>query len=95
MLLITVVALVTAVMVSIMGTISFVGLVVPHAARLIVGVRHRLLIPASAFIGALFMIAADVISRIIVPGLAFPVGIVTALIGAPLFALLLLRQKGN
>lgn len=95
MLLITTVALVTAVMVSVMGTISFVGLVVPHAARLIVGVRHRLLIPASAFIGAIFLIAADVVSRIIMPGLAFPVGIVTALIGAPLFALLLVRQKGN
>lgn len=95
MFLITVVALVTAVMVSIMGTISFVGLVVPHAARLLVGVRHSRLIPASALIGAVFMIAADLVSRIIVPGLAFPVGIVTALIGAPLFAILLLRQKGS
>lgn len=93
--LITLVALVTAVMVSIMGTISFVGLVVPHAARLIIGVRHRLLIPMSAFIGAIFLIAADAVSRMITPGLAFPVGIVTALIGAPLFALLLLRQKGK
>lgn len=95
MLLITLVALLTAVMVSIMGTISFVGLVVPHAARLVVGVRHSRLLPASAMIGALFMIAADIISRIIIPGLAFPVGIVTALIGAPIFAVLLLRQKGS
>lgn len=93
--LITTVALLTAVMVSIMGTISFVGLVVPHAARLIVGIKHQRLIPASALMGALFLIAADIISRIIIPGIVFPVGIVTALIGAPIFAVLLLRQKGH
>ena len=67
----------------------------PHAARLIVGIKHQRLIPASALMGALFLIAADIISRIIIPGIVFPVGIVTALIGAPIFAVLLLRQKGH
>ena len=84
-------ALATAVMVSIVGTIGFVGLVVPHAARLLVGTRHRRLVPVAALGGAIFMIAADVVSRILIPGQVLPIGVVTALVGAPAFAAILVR----
>ena len=84
-------ALATAVMVSITGSIGFVGLVVPHAARFLVGTRHGRLIPASALIGAVFLIGVDVLSRIVIPGQVLPIGVVTALVGAPVFALLLVR----
>lgn len=86
-------AMMTAVTVSIVGSIGFVGLVIPHAARIIVGVRHGLLLPASALIGAVFMIAADVLSRIIIPGQVLPIGVITALVGAPAFALILSRRR--
>ena len=85
-------AVMTAVMVSIVGSIGFVGLVIPHAARLVVGVRHGALLPASALIGALFMIAADVLSRTIIPGQVLPIGVMTALVGAPAFALILIHR---
>jgi iron complex transport system permease protein len=85
-------ALMTAVMVSIVGSIGFVGLVIPHAARLAVGVRHGALLPASALIGALFMIAADVLSRTVITGQVLPIGVMTALVGAPAFALILIRR---
>lgn len=85
----------TAVMVSIVGSIGFVGLVVPHAARFLVGVRHARLVPASALIGMVFLIAADVISRIIVPGQVLPIGVVTALVGAPAFAIILIRGRAR
>jgi len=88
-------ALVTAVMVSIVGAIGFVGLVIPHAARFLVGVRHRRLIPASALIGAIFLIAADVISRTLLPGQVLPIGVITALVGAPVFAAILLKGRGG
>ncbi|WP_019171074.1 FecCD family ABC transporter permease [Pseudaminobacter salicylatoxidans] len=86
-------ALVTAVMVSIVGSIGFVGLVIPHAARFIVGVRHGRLGPATALIGAAFLIAADVLSRTIIPGQVLPIGVITALVGAPAFALILVRGR--
>jgi iron complex transport system permease protein len=86
-------ALVTAVMVSIVGSIGFVGLVIPHAARFLVGVRHGRLVPATALIGAAFLIAADVLSRIVIPGQVLPIGVITALVGAPAFALILMRGR--
>jgi iron complex transport system permease protein len=88
-------AMMTAVMVSIVGSIGFIGLVIPHAARMIVGVRHGALLPVSALIGAIFMIAADIVSRIIVPGQVLPIGVVTALVGAPAFALLLGQRRAR
>ena len=91
--LIAICALMTAVMVSIVGSIGFVGLVIPHAARMVVGVRHGRLLPASALIGAVFMIAADVLSRIIIPGQVLPIGVITALFGAPAFALVLSQRR--
>jgi iron complex transport system permease protein len=84
-------ALMTAVMVSIVGSIGFVGLVIPHAVRLMAGVRHARLLPLSALIGALFMIAADVLSRTLIKGQVLPIGVITALVGAPVFALILVR----
>lgn len=86
-------AMATAVMVSIVGSIGFVGLVVPHAARFLVGVRHARLVPAAALIGMVFLIAADILSRVMVPGQVLPIGVVTALVGAPVFALILIRRR--
>jgi iron complex transport system permease protein len=88
-------ALMTAVMVSMVGSIGFVGLVIPHAARMLVGVRHGVLLPASAIIGAIFMIAADIVSRIIIPGQVLPIGVITALVGAPAFAIILTRKRAH
>ena len=82
LLLIGTAALVTAVMVSVVGAIGFVGLVIPHAMRIVVGHRHAILVPASALAGAVFLVFADVISRVIVPGQVLPIGVVTALVGA-------------
>jgi iron complex transport system permease protein len=84
-------ALITAVMVSIVGSIGFVGLVVPHAVRMIAGVRHARMLPLSALSGALFMIAADALSRTVIEGQVLPIGVITALVGAPVFALILIR----
>nr|WP_050560645.1 iron ABC transporter permease [Brucella suis] len=88
-------AMMTAVMVSIVGSIGFIGLVIPHAARMIVGVRHDVLLPAAALIGAIFMILADILSRTIIPGQVLPIGVITALFGAPAFALLLGQKRGH
>ncbi len=86
-------ALLTATMVAIVGTVGFVGLVIPHAARFLVGPGHARLLPACLVIGAVFMILADVLSRILVPQQILPIGIVTALVGAPAFALILYRAR--
>ncbi|WP_324707917.1 FecCD family ABC transporter permease [Pseudomonas fragi] len=93
LLLISCAALVTAVMVSIVGSIGFVGLVIPHAIRLLAGTGHGRLLPASALGGALFLIAADVLSRTLIKGQVIPVGVVTALVGAPVFALILIGRR--
>lgn len=88
-------AFMTAAMVSIVGSIGFVGLVIPHAARFLVGIRHSILLPTAALIGALFMVIADIISRIIIPGQVLPIGVITALVGAPAFALILIKGRGR
>jgi iron complex transport system permease protein len=85
-------ALLTSAAVSISGVIGFVGLIVPHAMRLIVGEEHRMLLPASMLCGAAFMPAVDVIARISTAG-EIPVGIITALLGAPFFLYLLRRSR--
>jgi iron complex transport system permease protein len=92
-LLISCAALVTAVMVSIVGSIGFVGLVIPHAARLLLGTRHTRLLPASALGGAVFLVAADVLSRTLIKGQVIPVGVITELVGAPVFALILVGRR--
>ncbi len=83
----------TAAAVSISGLIGFVGLVVPHAVRLVLGPEHRLLIPASAAVGAAFVVIADLLARTIISSGELPVGIITALIGAPFFIYLLRRTR--
>jgi iron complex transport system permease protein len=80
-------------MVSIVGSIGFVGLVIPHAARLLLGTGHARLLPASALGGAVFLIAADVLSRTLIKGQVIPVGVITALVGAPVFALILVARR--
>jgi iron complex transport system permease protein len=86
-------SLITGVAVAVSGTIAFVGLVVPHMLRLVVGPDHRVLIPLSAIGGALFMVIADTIARTVVQPVEFRVGIITAFVGAPFFIFLLIRNK--
>jgi iron complex transport system permease protein len=84
------VSLLTGAAVAFVGTIGFIGLVAPHVARMLVGEDQRHLLPASAVLGALLLSAASVASKLILPGTVFPIGIVTALIGVPFFAWLVL-----
>ena len=86
-------AVMTAVMVSIVGTVGFVGLIIPHAARFLVGSGHARLLPACLVVGAIFMILADILSRVLIPQQILPIGVVTALFGAPVFALILYRAR--
>lgn len=86
-------SMLTAASVSVSGTIGFVGLVVPHIIRLIVGPDHRILLPSSAIFGAIFLLIADIISRIIIPPTEIPVGIITSLFGGPFFIYLLKSKK--
>ena len=82
---VTVVAVLTAVLVATCGIIGFVGLITPHLARGLVGTNHKRLFPVATLLGALFVIWADVLSRIIIPNAELPIGIFTALVGAPFF----------
>lgn len=75
------------------GVIGFVGLVVPHAIRLVAGPDHRFLLPASALLGAALLVAADIFARCVVSPAELPIGILTAIIGAPFFLWLLMRVK--
>ena len=73
--------------------IAFVGLVIPHIVRMLFGSDHRILLPSVALIGAIFLLLADSVSRIIIAPSELPVGIITALVGGPFFIFLLRRQK--
>jgi iron complex transport system permease protein len=86
-------AVVTAVMVASVGAIGFVGLIVPHGVRMLVGAEHRRLVPVSAVVGALFLVVADGLGRLVFAPQQIPVGVVTALVGVPLF-LVVLRRRG-
>lgn len=90
--LLTVTALITAALVSAAGAIGFVGLVLPHAARAVVGPGHRRLLPATALMGAIFLVWVDTLARTVFEPQELPVGVVTALVGVPAFALILLRR---
>ena len=79
--------------VAVCGPISFIGLVVPHMVRSITGGRHRWLLPVSAMTGALLLLVADLLARIIHPPLELPAGVLTAIIGAPWFVWLLVRMR--
>ncbi|GAI00169.1 unnamed protein product [marine sediment metagenome] len=69
------------------------GLVVPHIARLLIGPDHRIMLPASALLGAIFLILCDVLARIVIAPSEIPIGAITALVGAPLFIYLLRRKN--
>lgn len=91
--LIVVGTLVTAAAVSVSGVIGFVGLITPHAARLAFGPGHRTLVPVSAVLGAVFMVLADLLARTLIAPAEVPIGVVTALVGGPLFLWLLRRGR--
>ena len=86
-------SLITGAAVAFSGTIAFVGLIVPHALRLIAGADHRVLVPLSALGGAVFLLAADTVARTVIAPAEVRVGIVTAVVGAPFFLFLLIRHK--
>ncbi len=86
-------SLLTAAAVSISGLVGFVGLVVPHAVRLKLGPDHRLLLSASALVGATFLVIADLLARILLAPVEIPVGVITAIIGAPFFIYLLRHTR--
>ncbi len=88
-------ALLTGALVAVSGSIGFVGLVLPHAVRLLVGPGHRALLPLSALTGAVFLVWADTLARTVFEPRELPVGIVTAIIGAPVFAILLARRRSE
>lgn len=88
-------ALLTGALVAVSGSIGFVGLVLPHAVRLLVGPGNRVLLPLSALTGATFLVWADTLARTIFDPRELPVGIVTAIIGAPVFAILLARRRSE
>lgn len=86
-------ALLTAVSVSFMGMIGFVGLIGPQIMKRIVGSDHRFLIPASALLGAIILLLADTVARVVISPIVLPVGAVTSLLGAPIFFYILLARK--
>ncbi len=87
------VALLTGALVSVSGAIGFVGLILPHAVRTFTGPRHRRLLPVAALAGAVFLVWADTLARTVFTPRELPVGVVTAMIGAPLFAFILWRGR--
>jgi iron complex transport system permease protein len=85
-------SLATGAAVAVGGPIGFVGIIVPHLVRLIVGADHRLVLPASTLVGGAFLVSCDVVARTALAPLELPVGIITALIGGPFFLWLLVRR---
>jgi iron complex transport system permease protein len=85
-------SLATGAAVSVGGPIGFIGIIVPHLVRLLVGADHRLVLPASALFGAAFLVACDTVARIVIAPVELPVGVITALLGGPFFLWLLVRR---
>jgi len=85
--------LITAASVSFVGTIGFVGIIIPHAVRLIWGADHRFLLPLAVLTGAIFMILTDLLARTVLSPTEIPIGVITAILGAPFFLYLLRRRK--
>jgi len=86
-------SIIVATVVSFTGLIGFVGLIIPHISRLLVGPDHRIMLPIAAFLGGTFLIICDVIARILIAPTEIPIGAITAVIGAPLFIFLLRRKN--
>jgi iron complex transport system permease protein len=93
LLLLVVTSLMVSIIVSLSGLVGFVGLVIPHIFRLVIGPDHRILVPSCLLGGASYLILCDLLARILPSSGELPVGIITALIGAPLFIILLLRHR--
>jgi len=93
--LLVITALMTAVLVSAIGAIGFVGLVLPHAARFVVGPGHGRLLPTVVILGAVFMVWVDTLARTVFAPRELPTGVVTALLGVPVFAVILLRRRAG
>ena len=85
-------SLATAAAVSVGGPIGFIGIIVPHLVRLIVGSDHRVLLPASALFGAAFLVGCDLLARTLIAPVEIPVGVITALLGGPFFLWMLVRR---
>jgi iron complex transport system permease protein len=88
-------SLATASIVSFYGIIAFVGLVVPHIVRRIIGSDERFLIPGAALTGAAFLLVSDILARTLISPIVLPVGILTSIVGAPLFIFLLMKGIGS
>jgi iron complex transport system permease protein len=86
-------SLATGAAVSVGGPIGFIGIIVPHLVRLMVGSDHRVVLPASALFGAAFLVGCDVLARTLLAPVELPVGVITALIGGPFFLWLLVRKQ--
>ena len=91
--LLAIASLITAACVAVSGVIGFVGLIIPHMTRLVIGPDHRILLPASAIVGAIFLVICDSVARIATGASELPVGVITALVGTPFFIYLLRRRK--
>jgi len=87
-------SLITASAVAVSGIIGFIGLIVPHAARILVGPDHRILIPSSALAGAIILVLCDILARTAIEPAELPVGVFTSLLGVPFFLYLLRKKKG-
>ena len=88
-------SLITGVIVSVCGTIGFVGIMIPHIVRLIFGTDHKTLLPFSALVGAIFLIWADIIARCAITNMELPIGIITSVIGAPFLLWLMVKGTGE
>ena len=88
-------SLLTASVTAFTGPIGFIGLLIPHALRIVVGADHRVLIPTSFFVGAGFLIACDTVARTAMAPTEIPVGVITALLGGPFFIWLLRSRRGS
>jgi iron complex transport system permease protein len=91
--LILITSLLTASLVCICGIIGFVGLMIPHMMRLVVGPNHKVLIPTTCLSAAIFMVVCDTISRVVSPPIEIPIGVITAILGTPVFIVLLKRKQ--
>ena len=91
--LIALVSVVVGIAVAMSGIIGFVGLLVPHLLRMVVGPDHRLLLPASAVFGAILLVLADILARTLVSPAEIPIGIITSILGGPFFLWLLIRYR--
>ena len=86
-------SLATGAAVSVGGPVGFVGIIVPHLVRLLVGADHRLVLPAAALGGGAFLVVCDLLSRTLIAPLEVPVGVITAMLGGPFFLWLLIRRR--